>query len=99
MQDILRHLPVVLYEYAIYPDGSKKFLYVSDAAETILGVSPVDVVEDTEVMNGLIHPDDYNSHYESSDISHIEEKEWYWQGRMIIRGEERWVEMRSNHER
>ena len=99
MQDLLKHLPVVLYEYAIFPDGKKKFLFLSDAAEAILGVSPAAVVANTDVMNSLIHPDDYGSLYDSSTISHLQEKEWYWHGRMIIRGEVRWVEMRSNHER
>lgn len=99
MQDLLKHLPVVLYEYAIFPDGQKRFLFLSDAAENILGVTPAAVVANPDVMNSLIHPDDYNSLYDSSTISHLEEKEWYWHGRMIIRGEVRWVEMRSNHER
>lgn len=99
MQDLLKHLPVVLYEYAIFPDGQKKFLFLSDAAESILGVEPSAVVADPEVMNALIHPDDYNSLYDSSAISYLEEREWYWHGRMIVRGEVRWMEMRSNHEK
>jgi PAS domain S-box-containing protein len=99
MQDLLKHLPVVLYEYAIYPDGQKKFLYLSEACESILGVSPSDVIGNAEIMNGLIHPDDFNSLYDSSAISHLEGRDWYWHGRMIIRGEERWMEMRSNHEK
>jgi PAS domain S-box-containing protein len=99
MQDLLRHLPVVLYEYAIYPDGTKKFLYLSEAAENILGVNPTDVIENPDVINKLIHPEDYNSLHDSSAKSHKEEREWYWHGRMIIDGEERWMEMRSNHER
>lgn len=99
MQDLLKHLPVVLYEYAIFPDGQKKFLFLSEAAESILGVTPSAVVSDPEVMNALIHPDDYNSLYDSSAISHLDEKEWYWHGRMIVRGEVRWMEMRSNHEK
>jgi PAS domain S-box-containing protein len=99
MQDLLRQLPVVLYEYAIFPDGEKRFLYISDASESILGVSPSSIINDVGVMNSLIHPDDFNSLYDSSTVSHLEGKEWYWHGRMIIRGEERWVEMRSNHEK
>jgi PAS domain S-box-containing protein len=99
MQDLLRYLPVVLYEYAIYPDGTKKFHYLSDAAESILGVNPAEIIGNPEAINNLIHPDDFSSLYETSAVSHQEEKEWYWNGRMIIRGEERWMEMRSNHER
>ncbi len=99
MQDLLRQLPVVFYEYAIFPDGRKKFLYVSEASEVILGINPADVVADPAAMDALIHPDDLNSLYDSSAISHLEEKDWYWNGRMIVRGEERWMEMRSNYEK
>lgn len=99
MQDLLRHLPVILYEYAVFPDGTRKFHFVSDAARTILGVSPSEVMADPAVMHSLIHPDDVASMEESSNSSYKEEKEWYWHGRMIIRGELRWMEMRSNHER
>jgi PAS domain S-box-containing protein len=99
MQDLLRNLPVVLYEYAIFPDGQKKFVYLSEAAISILGISPEAVLQDFKLMDSLIHPDDFNSLQDSSAVSHREGKEWYWHGRMLIRGEERWMEMRSNHEK
>jgi PAS domain S-box-containing protein len=99
MQDLLRHLPVVLYEYGIYPTGEKKFLYISEACESILGVAPDAVMADANIMNELVHPEDFPSLQDTSFISHREEKEWYWHGRMIINGEERWMELRSNHEK
>jgi PAS domain S-box-containing protein len=99
MQGLLRNLPVVLYEYAIFPDGQKKFVYLSEASISILGISPEAVLQDFKLMDSLVHPDDFNSLQDSSAVSHREGKEWYWHGRMLIRGEERWMEMRSNHEK
>jgi PAS domain S-box-containing protein len=98
MQDLLKHLPAVLYEYVIYPDGTKHFTYISEASENILGVSAQEVMNDAGVMDSLIHEEDFSSLQETSAVSQIEGREWYWHGRMIIRGEERWMEIRSNHE-
>lgn len=99
MQDLLKNFPAVLYEYAIHPDGTKQFLYVSDSASAILGINPQEIVADASRINGLIHPDDYSSMRESSSRCHQEGREWFWNGRMIVDGEERWMEVRSNHEK
>ena len=98
MQDLLKHLPAVLYEYVIHPDRTKHFTYISEASESILGVSAQEVMNDAGVMDSLIHEEDFSSLRETSAVSQIEGREWYWHGRMIIRGEERWMEIRSNHE-
>src|SRR5690606_39003439 len=98
MQDLLKHLPAVFYEYAVHPDGTKQFLYLSDAAEIILGVKPVDVIRDSSIMDLLIHKEDLTHLNDTSAISHKEGRDWHWQGRMVIHGKERWMEMRSNHE-
>ncbi|HYF69998.1 MAG TPA: PAS domain S-box protein [Ohtaekwangia sp.] len=98
MQDILKHLPAVFYEYAIYPDGEKKFLYLSDAAEKILNIKPCEAVNDPGLMDRLIHKDDLQDLHFTSKISQQEGRDWHWQGRMLVRGEERMMEMRSNHE-
>ncbi len=98
MQDLLKNLPAVFYEYAILPDGMSRFLYLSEAADAILGVNPAAAMADHAVMEGLIHPEDLTHFRESSTKSHKEARDWHWQGRMLIRGDERWMEMRSNHE-
>lgn len=99
MQDLLKHLPAVFYEYAIYPDGEQTFLYISDAAEGILGVTPQAVLHDPSLMDTLVHKDDRNDLRETSARCSREGRDWHWQGRVIVRGAERWMEMRSNHEK
>jgi PAS domain S-box-containing protein len=99
MEDLLRNIPAVLYEYAIYPDGSKNFLFISESAKAILGISPDEVLEDSGKLTSLIHPDDLASMQDSSAQSLLEEKDWYWHGRMVILGQEHWMEARSNFSR
>lgn len=96
MQDLLANIPVVLYEYLLSDDQQGRFIYLSDSAKKILDVNPADATGDPSLMDRLIHPEDYASFVESSYRSLTAQVDWYWNGRMIIRGEERWVEMRSN---
>src|SRR5687767_8040898 len=98
MQDLLKHLPAVLYEYAIQPDGSRHFNFVSEASEYILGISAQDVMSDSALLETIIHNEDINNLRETSATCEKSGSEWNWQGRMWIRGKLRWMEIRSNHE-
>jgi PAS domain S-box-containing protein len=98
MQDLLQHLPAVIYEYTIQPDGKRSFNYISQACEAILGLNPALVIEDASIMDAIVHKDDLESLYETSIISETNASEWNWQGRIYVHGEIRWVEIRSNHE-
>src|SRR5688572_2910379 len=98
MQDLLKHLPAVLYEYAIQPDGSRRFSFVSDACDFILGLSAQEVMKEAPLLETIVHTDDLNSLRESSAVCESEGKDLHWQGRMWVRGRLRWMDIKSNHE-
>jgi PAS domain S-box-containing protein len=98
MQDLLRQLPVVLYEYVILPDGSRRFNFVSDTSERILGLSSSTIVQDVGALDAIIHKDDIQNLYETSAVSENSGNEWHWQGRIWVSGNLKWVEFLSNHE-
>src|SRR5690606_1557928 len=50
------------------------------------------------VMENLVHPDDLEYLQETSYESERTGKGWSWQGRMYVRGHQRWIEINSNHE-
>lgn len=98
MQDLIRHLPAVIYEYAVYPDGTRKFIFISEACKSILGLSPKAVMTDPNVLDALVHEEDLSSLQETSEKAIQDSSEWTWQGRMIVFGKVIWVDVRSNHE-
>ncbi|HYG18340.1 MAG TPA: PAS domain S-box protein, partial [Ohtaekwangia sp.] len=98
MQDLIRHLPAVIYEYAVYPDGTRRFIYISEACKSILGLSPAAVMNDPGVLDAIVHEDDLASLQQTSEQSIRESREWTWQGRMIVFGKVIWADVRSNHE-
>ncbi len=98
MNDIIRYLPAVIYEYTIHSNGKGRFTFISEACEAILGVTSEAVIQEPSIMDSLIHEEDFLTLTERSLESYKHERELNWRGRMIIRGEERWMEIRSNHE-
>lgn len=98
MQDLIRYLPAVIYEYAIHPDGTRRFEYVSEACQPILGLSQSELIANPDAIHAIIHPEDLAEMKNSYDRCVNLGMEWNWQGRMIINGETRWMEIRSNHD-
>src|SRR3954466_7919281 len=98
MQDLLQHLPAVLYEFTIQPDGKEGFNYISAACESILGVKAEDVLKDASILESNFHEDDIESFHEQSRESILAGTELNWQGRLYVNKTIKWVEIRSNHE-
>lgn len=99
MTDLIRHLPAVIYEYAIYPDGRRCFHYISPSSELILGLKPEQILADGRVMDAIVDPRDLADLQETTIQSEQSGRDWNWQGRFIVNGRVKWVEIRSNHER
>jgi PAS domain S-box-containing protein len=72
---------------------------MSESAESILGVSPKKVLEDSTVLNTIIHEEDLPGLELSAAQSLKEGQDWRWEGRVLVRGDVVWVEARSNHDR
>lgn len=97
MQDLIRHLPAVIYEYSIHPNGKRRFDFISDASLSILGLKSSDVMKDPGLMDDIVHREDIQDLVKSSTLAEATGAEWNWQGRMNVRGKVKWVEIRSNH--
>jgi PAS domain S-box-containing protein len=98
MQDVLRHLPAVIYEYAIHPNGKGAFNFVSANCQAILGISEKDILASENALYDIIYDEDLASLRETSAESTGFGKEWHWQGRIKFQNDIKWVEFRSNHE-
>ncbi len=99
MQELIRHLPAVIYEYSIHPDGTRRFDFISDACNSILGLKSSDIMRDAALMDNIVHEEDVADLAATSARAEQAGSEWNWQGRMIVKGRVKWVEIRSNHTR
>ncbi|WP_254566340.1 PAS domain S-box protein [Oscillatoria sp. HE19RPO] len=57
-QQLTRHLPGVIYQFRLLPDGQSYFPYASDGLRDIYGVAPESVREDSAPVFESVHPED-----------------------------------------
>lgn len=98
-QELASHVPGMLYQYRLRPDGSSHFPYASAKIREIYGVAPEDVVEDATPVFAALHPEDRDRVHETIQASrqslalwHDEYRVQFPDGRVI------WVEGEASPE-
>jgi PAS domain S-box-containing protein len=61
LQEIADHVPGVIYQFQMHPDGHFSFPFSSQGMLQIYGVDPEDLKEDASAVIKTIHPDDLES--------------------------------------
>ncbi len=82
LQQIARHIPGVIYQFTLYPDGRSCFPYASEGLREIYGVAPEAVREDAAPLLAMVHPDDLASFRRSVIDSATHLTPWHCQHRV-----------------
>ncbi|KAA0874160.1 sensor histidine kinase [Nitrincola tapanii] len=100
IESLASHLPGVIYQYQLFPDGHSCFPYASAGLKRIYGIAPEEVVEDAQAIFTRIHPDDRSKVSESIQASATHLSEWHCRYRAYS-GDQRfiWVEGRATPQR
>jgi len=98
MYNFIQQLPGVIYEFTISHNGTMAFTFLSKNCIDILGVEAEDAIRDHKLLSAIIHSEDRNNFEESLGKNFLEKKLWNWEGRITVRNEVRWIEVRSNYE-
>lgn len=94
MQHIIDNLPVVIFEYTIYRDGSREFTYLSPGCEAILGVSRELLLSGNHTLQTFIHPDDWENFNNLFQRSFTNVQAFKWEGRIVIpKSATKWIEV------
>jgi len=94
MQHIIDNLPVVIFEYTVFPDGSRDFTYLSPGCETILGVSRELLLSGSYPMKSFIHHEDWDQFNALFEEFVLKEKAFKWEGRIFLsKGDIKWIEV------
>lgn len=92
-QNMAANVPGMLYQYLKNPDGGDAFIYVSSSSGEILELEPEKLLENSQVLWEIIHPNDRSSLEESIDISAHTLQQWRWEGRIITpSGNLKWIQ-------
>ncbi|BFM40816.1 diguanylate cyclase [Synechocystis sp. LKSZ1] len=91
LRQIARHIPGVIYQYRVRPDGTSHFPYASEGIRDIYGVSPEEAKEDASSVINVLHPDDLNRVLDSilESMEHL--SPWQCEYRVRFKEQVIWV--------
>jgi len=93
IQQIIDNLPVVVFEYTVYPDGSRDFTYLSASCEKILGISGEKLLSGSYPMKVFIHREDWEEFELLVEQAIQEVIPIKWEGRIFVSDSEiKWIE-------
>ncbi|WP_341733190.1 PAS domain S-box protein [Microcoleus sp. EPA2] len=84
LEQIARHIPGVIYQFRLRPDGSFHFPYASEKLREIHGVSPQQVREDGSLVFTALHADDIDRVHQSILDSAAHLTPWYCEYRTCL---------------
>jgi PAS domain S-box-containing protein len=96
LQKLIDHLPVVVFEYTFFPEGSRGFTYISPRCEELIGLHPDIIMEGRLSIDSYIHPDDLESFHRTVEQSVRTISEWSWKGRCKGPAGYFWIETKSS---
>ena len=98
MHDLIKNLPVAIYEITVKPDGTVTIDFVSEQCSKILGVSREELLSDNELYKNIIHPDDLPVFQQKLQTAYSKGVELDAQVRILVDGCVSWIEITSNHQ-
>ncbi|MEK7708462.1 MAG: histidine kinase [Pseudomonadota bacterium] len=100
-QAITSNLPGVVFQFLLSVNRKTCFPYVSDASETLLGLSPQKLMERPELFPELILPDDRESYHQLMITSAEQLSTWNWEGCIQVKGDSdiKWISLRATPRR
>lgn len=98
-QKLSANIPGILYQYVLCPDGSHYFSYINAACRQIYELEPEQILNDSEVLFQLIHPEDLANFYKSIQTLAETLEPWNHEWRIITpSGRLKWLQGSSRPE-
>jgi diguanylate cyclase (GGDEF)-like protein/PAS domain S-box-containing protein len=99
-QNIMAHVPGMIFQFVLDRDGHTSLPYVSDGCMDLYGLTPAEAQADPQRIIGLLHPDDRVRWKDTVRISAERMEPWVWEGRLVLpSGEVCWHQGTSRPER
>ncbi|MCU0532782.1 MAG: PAS domain-containing protein [Hydrococcus sp. Prado102] len=100
LQKLAVGIPGVIYIFVIYPDGSMKFEYMSEACREVQEVEPEEVLSNANILYEQIHPEDLQKVLEANSRSAQTLEPFACEWRILTKsGKLKWVQAQSRPER
>lgn len=93
------NIPGMVFQALREPDGRLVFLYVSDGCQFLLGVKPLDLLAAPNLFVNMILADDRRQFIAAMERAVERFNTFNWEGRILVAGDEKWVNMRCSPRR
>lgn len=91
------NLPGMVFQMVRAPaDGVLRFLYVSEGSSALLGVKPEELIAEPTRFLDMIHEQDRPAFDAAMRDSELLSSTVNWDGRIVLDGEEKWINLRSS---
>ncbi len=98
LYSMLDGVPGGVFQSRHYPDGHFEFIYISETAVDLLGLSRESLQADALTLQKTVHPDDAEQFFSSIQTAVYNQKDWVHSWRVIVDGvKERWLRGRGRH--
>ncbi|MBE9241668.1 PAS domain S-box protein [Synechocystis salina LEGE 00031] len=84
LQELARHIPGVIYQFRMRPDGTFHFPYASEGIRDIYGVTPEEVRDNSDAILAVLHPDELDGLFQSIYTSAANLTPWYYEYRVYF---------------
>lgn len=82
--DLTAHLPGILFQYQLSPEGQTRFTFVSSSISRYYHVSQDEVCNNGQLLESRIHPDDRKTMLDAMRNSARELKQWHYEYRTVL---------------
>lgn len=91
------NLPGMVFQMVRTADaGTPRFLYVSEGSSALLGIKPEELIARPDLFIAMIHEQDRAAFDEAIKGSAQTFSTVNWDGRIVLDGEEKWINLRSS---
>lgn len=94
--ELARAILVGVYTCRLWSDGSVVFDYVSPRFCQLLALNADEVLADASKAFAVAHPEDLPSLVEANREAAVSLEPFHWEGRMVVNGEIRWMQIDSS---
>lgn len=97
LEELTGVVPGMVYLMKAAPDGSHKFLYISEGCRNLTGLDPEIIINDKDNFSKIVHPEDIDELLKRDKDAYLEDKKFEAYFRIITpQGEEKWLYGASN---
>lgn len=93
--ELTENIPVGTYVLKFDASGTPRFTFVSKRWLQMLDLSREAVMADHSLAIAMVHPDEREAFSRLNAAVAAERKRFSWEGRIVVRGETRWVSIES----